>query len=91
MKRINGKSKRAQNWINAYDSSRYRIVYQLYDRPSSDKVLADQKCRERCYLREDGRGYKIISANAFNFTAAWKTPEGNLRVETARNSYLIEL
>ena len=91
MKRMTIKSKRAQNWIEAYNNSRYCSVDQVYIRPSDEKIEADRRCRERCYARENGFFYKVILANTFSFTVAWKTPEGNLRVETARNSYLIEL
>ena len=91
MKKMTINSKRAQNWLEAYNASNYRNVSHAYTNPSINKLKADLRCQELCYMQENGCGYRIILANTFNFTVAWKTPEGNLRVETAHNSYLIEI
>lgn len=90
MKKMSIKSKRAQNWLAAYNASKYHSVEQAYIRPSSEKIEADRECRERCQ-RENGHGYRIFSAGIQYFTAAWMACDGNLRVETAYNSYTIKL
>ena len=90
MKKMNIKSQQAQNWLFRYYSASYYSIEQIYAKPSSKKIKADKECRERC-RQENGRGYKIISAGPHFFTVAWTTYDGNLRVETAYNSYIIEL
>lgn len=84
------KSQRAQNWLAAYNTSKYHSVEQAYANPSSEKIEADRECWE-CCQRENGHGYRIISAGRQYFTVAWMTRDGNLRVETAHNSYIIKL
>lgn len=90
MEKISIKSKQAQNWLAAYKASKYYSVEQVYANPSSEKIEADRECWERCQ-RENGYGYRIISAGKQFFTVAWMVYGGNLRVETAYNSYIIKL
>lgn len=90
MEKMSIKSQRAQNWLAAYNASKYHSVEQVYASPSSEKIEADRECRERCQ-RENGHGYRIISAGRQYFTVAWMACDGNLRVETAYNSYIIKL
>ena len=90
MKEISIKSKRAQNWLMAYNASRCYSVTVAYIRPSSEKISADRELRRQC-LKSGGHCYKIIAAEKHFFTAAWITRDGNLRVETAFNSYIIKL
>lgn len=89
MEKISIKSKRAQNWLAAYNASKCPCIEQAYAKPSSRKIKADRECWQRCQ-QEDGRRFRIISAGARYFTAAWTVRDG-LRVETAYNSYFIEL
>ena len=90
MEKMTIKSKQAQHWLAAYTASKYHSVEQAYANPSSRKIEADRECWERCQ-REKGYGYRIISAGAQFFTAAWMVYGENLRVETAYNSYIIKL
>lgn len=92
MKKMSIKSRQAQNWLFRYNStSKYHnSVEYAYAKPSSEKIKADKACQE-CCQRENGSGYKIISAGPQFFTVAWMTCDGNLRVETAYNSYIIKL
>lgn len=90
MEKMSIKSKRAQNWLAAYKASKYHSVEQVYANPSSEKIEADREYWERCQ-RENGYGYRIISAGKHFFTVAWMVYGGNLRVETAYNSYIIKL
>ncbi len=90
MKKMTINSKQAQHWLVAYNASKYYNVMQAYVNPSSAKIEADRECWEQCQ-REKGYGYRIISAGPFCFTAAWMVYGGNLRVETAKGSYIIKL
>ena len=90
MKKMTIKSKQAQRWLAAYNAATYYDVTQVYANPSSAKIEADYECWQKCQ-REEGLGYRIISATTHCFTVAWMTYGRNLRVETAFNSYLIKL
>lgn len=90
MEKMSIKSKRAQKWLEAYNASKYHNVGQAYANPSSEKIKADRECYERCQ-RENGYGYRIISAGKQYFTVAWMIHGENLRVETAYSSYIIKL
>ena len=87
MKTINNNTKKAQAYINAYNSSDIYSLNQAYGRPSTEKTRADYSCR-MMMQEEGGHGYKIISYNTFQFSVAWIA--GNaLRIETAYNSFII--
>ena len=87
MKTINNNTKKAQAYINAYNSSNIYSLNQAYGRPSTEKTRADYNCR-MMMENEGGHGYKIISYNTFQFSVAWIS--GNqLRIETACNSFVI--
>ena len=87
MKTINNNTKKAQAYINAYNSSDIYSLNQAYGRPSTEKTRADYSCR-MMMQEEGGHGYKIISYNTFQFSVAWIA--GNaLRIETANNSFVI--
>ena len=87
MKTINNNTKQAERYINAYNSSDIYSLNQAYGKPSTEKTRADYSCR-MMMQQEGGHGYKIISYNTFQFSAAWIS--GNsLRIETACNSFII--
>ena len=87
MKTINNNTKRAERYINAYNRSDIYSLNQAYGKPSTEKTRADYSCR-MMMQQEGGHGYKIISYNTFQFSAAWIS--GNsLRIETACNSFII--
>ena len=87
MKTINNNTKQAERYINAYNSSDIYSLNQAYGKPSAEKTRADYSCR-MMMQSEGGHGYKIISYNTFQFSAAWIS--GNsLRIETAYNSFII--
>lgn len=87
MKTINNNTKKAQAYIDAYNHSDIYSLNQAYGRPSTEKTRADYSCR-MMMQEEGGHGYKIISYNTFQFSAAWIA--GNaLRIETACNSFVI--
>lgn len=87
MKTLNNTTKKAQAYINAYNSSDIYSLNQAYGRPSTEKTRADYNCR-MMMQEEGGHGYKVISYNTFQFSVAWIS--GNsLRIETACNSFVI--
>ena len=88
MKIIGKNSKRGRHYLYAYEHSTMYSLFDAYKKPSSRKIQADKDCRS-LYGKEQGYIYKIIAANTFTFTAAWRIPQG-LRVETAYNSYIIK-
>ena len=87
MKTINNNTKQAERYISAYNHSNIYSLNQAYGKPSTEKTRADYNCR-MMMQEEGGHGYKIISYNTFQFSAAWIA--GNaLRIETACNSFVI--
>ena len=87
MKTINNNTKQAERYINAYNRSSMYDLQDAYANPSTEKTRADYNCR-MMMQEEGGHGYKIISYNTFQFSAAWIA--GNaLRIETAYNSFVI--
>ena len=87
MKTIKNTTKQAERYINAYNRSDIYSLNQAYGKPSTEKTRADYSCR-MMMQQEGGHGYKIISYNTFQFSAAWIS--GNsLRIETACNSFII--
>ena len=87
MKTINNNTKKAQAFINAYNRSSIFTLREAYANPSTEKTRADYSCR-MMMQEEGGHGYKIISYNTFQFSAAWIS--GNsLRIEPACNSFVI--
>ena len=87
MKTLNNNTKQAKHYINAYNRSEIYYLNQAYEKPSTAKTRADYNCR-MMMQEEGGHGYKIIGYNCNFFTVAWIA--GNaLRVETARNSFII--
>lgn len=87
MKTINNNTKQARHYINAYNRSEIYYLNQAYGKPSTAKTRADYNCR-MMMQSEGGHGYKIISYNCNFFTVAWIAGDA-LRIETARNSYII--
>lgn len=70
-----------QNWEGTY-------LNQVYDKWSTAKQKAWDKCYDE-YCRTDGaEGFSICSHNSFQFTCSWFTPDG-MRLETRDNSYLV--
>ena len=87
MKTLNNNTKQAERYINAYNRSSMYDLQDAYIKPSTRKTRADYNCR-MMMQSEGGHGYKIISYNTFQFSAAWIA--GNaLRIETACNSFVI--
>lgn len=87
MTTLNPNTKRAENFVNAYNRSTDTTLRHCYGRYSWEKEHAEYDCRRKMD-NENGFGFRILSYNTFQFTCGWVTSEG-LRVETACGSYLI--
>ena len=87
MTTINSNTKKGAEMIERYNASNMFRLRNTYGRYSTAKARAERECLRQMEA-EGGYGYRVISANTFSFSAAWKTPAG-LRVETGCNSYLV--
>lgn len=83
-------SKKAQYYIQGYRRSYDSRLSDVYGTYSTAKARAEKELREQM-LATGGEDFRIISHCCTFFTCGWKTAEGNLRVETPSNSYLIIL
>ena len=90
MRKIKTTTQRAQAYIYAIEHSSDVYLEHVYKTYSAKKCMAWLHCRKLCSY-EDGRGFCIISNNTFGFSVGWKLPNGNYRVETPKNSYLVEV
>lgn len=70
-----------QNWEGVYLS-------QVYDKWSTAKQEAWDKCYDEYCNTEGAEQFGICSHNSFSFTVSWFTPKG-MRLETSKNSYLV--
>lgn len=87
MTTINANTRKGAEMIERYNESNMFRLSNAYGRYSTAKARAERECLRRMEA-DGGYGYRVISANTFSFSAAWKTPAG-LRVETGRSSYLV--
>lgn len=87
MKTINNNTKQAKRYINAYNRSEMYYLRDAYGKPSAEKTRADYSYR-MMMQSESGHGYKIIAHSCRFFTVAW-IAGNSLRIETARNSFVI--
>lgn len=78
---------RAYAFIQAYLESTDRSVYDVYERPSYEKVNAERKIKWEM-LEEGGKDYRVISHNTFMFTCGY-TKGNDLHVFTNANEYII--
>ena len=85
---IKASTKRGSDFLAAYYRSRDTRLSDVYGRYSTEKARAERDCLDT--MRETGwSGYRILSHNQSYFTVGWITKDGNLRVETASNTYLV--
>ena len=88
MTTIKASTQRGQRFLDAYRRSHNTTLGDCYGSYSTDKARADRDCRDTM-LRTGGSGYRILSYNQNVFTCGWITKEGDLRVETHCNTYLV--
>lgn len=65
-----------------------KFLSQVYVTYSDAKQQAWDKCYDEFCNTQGAEHFSICSHNSFQFTVSWFTPQG-MRLETARNSYLI--
>ena len=66
----------------------------LYDRWSTAKEVAYNRCRQKYMETENREAFGVGNENTYGFTASWlgtKDGEDIMRVETRDNSYLVWL
>ena len=85
---IKASTKRGSDFLAAYYRSRDTRLSDVYGRYSTEKSRAEADCK-KTMLETGGSGYRILSHNSNVFTCGWITKDGNLRVETACNTYLV--
>lgn len=93
---INGKSKRAQGFLQGYYKSDLYYLTDCYNKPSIEKSLAYDVCFKKFCANDSARDFRIISYNTFQFTVGWlyRRDEDDvlmLHVETAYNVYDFEI
>ena len=82
-------SPRGAAYVRLYAKAVADSVRSFYKRPSSKKI-AEERILLNLIADNGGRGYKVLSGNSFTFVAGWIARDGALRIETARNSYIIK-
>lgn len=87
MRVINGNTKKGQAMINLAKQNEGIVLNDIYE---SYSPVKDFTWRENFYkcVAEHGKNFHICSHNIYQYTLAWETEKG-VRIETAKNSYLI--
>ena len=75
--------RQALGYFEAYKRSNNYDLYDVYDSWSSAKTTAWKHCRDIC-VNLNGRALKIISANAWRFTAGFTYVD----VETGKEKFV---
>ena len=86
---IKASTKRGQDFLAAYRRSTKTSLRDCYASFSTEKSRAEHDCKETM-KKTGGEGYRILSHNQNVFTCGWITPEGDLRVETHCNTYIVK-
>lgn len=92
---INGKSKRARAFLQAYYKSDLYYLTDCYERPSIEKQLGYDVCWKKFCANDNAIDFRVISYNTFQFTVGWLYSREDglvmLHVETAYNVYDFEV
>lgn len=88
---INKNTQRGKGFIRSWERGEYASsIFDVYERPSRAKENAFNSCFSQ-YANEPGsRNFRVTGHNSCFFTVAWLDGNGNLRVETAQNSYIVK-
>ena len=82
-------NKRELRFLAEYTNSYNRTIYDCYDKPSQNKVLAYEETRN--YMESiGGKAYFILSYNAYTFTCGFIVNK-YLYVITKNNLYKIKI
>lgn len=87
--KLNKTTKKASHFINEYNNSYCYSVKDFYKTCSYEKVIAEERIKNTM-SKNGGYGYRILSANSFNFTCGYKI-NNTLIIETSANTFEIEL
>ena len=89
---ISNHSKRGKDFIERYNLSNARELWDVYSSFSREKEKAFRECETKCYMHFEGEFLKIISSNIFGFTVGYLVDLDNIRyliIETPKNTYKI--
>ena len=86
---IKASTKRGQDFLAAYRRSTKTSLRDCYASFSTEKARAERDCKAKMN-ETGGEGYRILSHNQNVFTCGWKTADGDLRVETHCNTYIVK-
>ena len=87
--KLNKTTKKAEHFIYEYKNSNISSVRDFYKTCSCEKVIAEERIKNTM-TKNGGYGYRILSANSFNFTCGYKI-NNTLIIETSANTFEIEL
>lgn len=91
---LNKTTKKAVNWIDAYNRAlnggfKYLSVHDFYAKPSTRKIQAEAIIRNKMQ-EEGGEHYRILGGNSSFFTCGYKV-NNKLVIFTGFDTYTIEL
>ena len=91
MTKLNKTTERAEHWIKTYFNSSCFSVLDFYSKPSSSKIRIEQKIKNKM-IENNCIDYRVLSGNSSFFTCGYMDKNENiLYIETAYNTYEIDL
>ena len=87
------KEQRRAYFAKKFMDSDCTSVMNYYIKPSNKKIFIEQGIKEQMLAR-NGKRYRILGGNTFNFTCAYIYPKDDtwiMVVETSSNRYELEL
>lgn len=77
--------------LNMYRHNEGYALYEVYTDWSYSKERAYGRCWNFAFADHALDSFHICSHSTFRFTVAWLNSEGDIRIETPQNSYLVEM
>lgn len=92
--KLNRNTKKAQYWLDRFNSSHIFHLQECYTSFSEAKEQAFNDCLNQCY-NMGGIHFCILGYNCYSFSCGWLYGDSEsgvimLRVETPNNTYVIE-
>ena len=88
MKVVNANTQLGKRLVAISQNYEGTELYQVYDKWSTAKQVAWDKCYDEYRNTDGASNFSICSHNSFCFTCKWFTQDG-MRLETRNNSYLV--
>ena len=91
--KLNNTTEKAKRWIDSYNRADYCSVESFYNRPSYNKIRAENECIDRMNSINGHRyRYRVLGGNSSFFTCGYLSEDSKtLYIETACRTYEIEL